>query len=116
KAGMIDGIRQWPEVVKGLRSAVIPHRANARNLAISSPSAPALAIAAPIPAAPVKLSRAEAERAKAEAGKAARIAAICRSPEGEADPELAAELALETNVPVADALAKLRAKASERSW
>lgn len=120
KAGMVDAIGQWPDVLKSLRGSYLAHRANPANLALSNPRAPSLAVAAPIPAAPVVLSKVEAARRQAEAAATARVAAICQSPEGQAFPDLAAELALDTSISAADALERLKAKAREEkiaeSW
>lgn len=112
KAGMADGVGQWPATLKALRSSVLSHRANARNLAISTPSVPSLAVAAPIPAAPVRLSKAETIRAEAEAAAVARVRQICSAPEALADPDYAAELAMDSKISVFDALEKLRARAT----
>lgn len=120
KVGMADGVGQWPATLKALRSSVLPHRANPRNLALSSPSVPALAVAAPIPAAPIRMTKAETIRAEAEAAAVARVRQICSAPEALADPDYAAQLAMDTNIPVADVLEKLRAKAAQEkisaSW
>lgn len=119
KAGMADGVGQWPATLKALRSSVLSHRANPRNLALSTPSVPALAVAAPIPAAPVRLSPGEVAKAKAEAARTARIAAICRSDEAKDLEETALQLAMETETPVDVALATLRTKKAEmtrESW
>ena len=61
------------------------------------------------PAAPIQISAGERARldaqAKAAAEETARIRAICGSREGKANPERAAELALETKLSAAEAVA-----------
>lgn len=112
-AGMADRIGLWEDVLASLRKSSISHRANARNLAISSSYAPPLALASRAIAAPVPLSKAEAARAQAEAAAVARVQAICRSKEGAADPDFAAELAMNTEISAGEAIEKLRERAAE---
>lgn len=114
KAGMVDQVGQWPVALKAAKGSYIAHRANPRNLAISIPAVPALAVAAPVPASPVIMTAGEIAQAKQEALATARIAAICRSEHAQGHEELALKLAMETDMPVTEALKILsRAAASE---
>lgn len=119
KAGMADEVGNFEAMLKTLSKKPVPIYVRPLSAAKEKPAG--LAAMAPMTAAqPPQLTAAEQAaanaKARAEAEAVTRIRTITSSPEGLANPDRAAELALDTTIPASVAIATLKQEAISASW
>ena len=119
KAGMADEVGDFEAMLKTLSRKPAPLSFAPLSAAKAKPTA-TTAMAPMTAAQPPQLTAAEQAaanaKARAEADAVQRIRTITGSPEGLANPDRAAELALDTSIPASVAIAKLREEAIAASW